>query len=386
MIEGQDIVCFSNDWDGDPLSKKHIMTRLAKKNRVLWVNSVGNRKPTASLYDLKRIVKKLKDFSRGSQRINDNIHVFAPLGIPFHASPFARWINRKSLQFGVRRMCRKLGFTNPITWTFDPASADVVGGLGERAILYHCVDEYAEFTGTDKTALMDMERRLIAKSNCVVVSSDRLQASKRAYNANTFLVTHGVDVAHFRKACDPHTLIPGDMKQFASPVIGFFGLIADWVDLDLIRFLADSKPDWNFVFIGKVVTDARIFDDAKNIHLIGQRPYQILPNYAKRFDVAILPFAVNELTLAANPLKLREYLAAGLPVVASAIPEAEKLSSVLRIGRHKLDFLDQIQRIVDSRQTGPQMSISLQMDSESWDSKVEELSGIFTRVHKANSA
>jgi glycosyltransferase involved in cell wall biosynthesis len=386
MIEGQDIICFSNDWDSDPLSKKHIMQRFARKNRVLWVNSIGNRKPTTSVHDMKRVVKKLRDFSRGSRPVDERIHVYSPLAIPFHGNSVARWINRKALKWALRRACRQLGFRNPVTWTFEPASADVVGSLGEHALVYHCVDEFSEFSGTEKAVLLAMERRLIEKSNCVIVSSDRLLANKGKHNSNTFLVTHGVDVAHFRKACNPLTTIPDEMKGFKGPIIGFFGLIADWVDIDLIRFLADSQRDWNFVFLGKCVTDIRIFDGAPNIHLLGPRPYALLPSYAKAFDVGILPFVVNDLTLAANPLKLREYLAAGLPVVASAIPEAEKLQHALKVGRNKLDFLDQLQTIVKSGNTGPQMPISRQMDCESWDEKVEELSRIFCRLQDRTKA
>jgi glycosyltransferase involved in cell wall biosynthesis len=380
MIENQDIVCFSNDWDGDPLSKKHIMTRLATKNRVLWVNSLAIRKPKATLYDVKRVLKKLSDFSRGSQRVSSGIQVCAPLAVPFYANNVGRWLNRESLRWSVRRMCEKLGFRDPITWTFDPASADVVGSFGERAIVYHCVDEYAEFTGIDKTALLEMEKRLMAKADCVIVSSDQLRTSKRAHNPNTFLVTHGVDVEHFRKACDPETQVPDEMKTFRHPVIGFFGLIADWIDLDLIRFLAESRPHWDFVLIGKVVTDTRIFDRVPNIHMTGRKPYALLPNYAKAFDIAMVPFAVNDLTLAANPLKMREYLAAGLPVVATAIPEAEKMKAVLRVARDKFEFLNQLDSIVQSGSVGPQMGISKRIECESWDHKVEELSRIFLEL------
>jgi hypothetical protein len=188
-------------------------------------------------------------------------------------------------------------------------------------------------------------------------------------------------VKHFRRACDPETDIPQEMIRLKKPVIGFFGLIADWVDLDLIRFLAASRPAWSFALIGKSTTDMRPLEGLANIHRLGQLPYSDLPAYAKAFDAAILPFALNELTLAANPLKLREYLAAGLPVVATAIPEAEKLSGMLRIGRGRFEFLSELQKIIDSGQTGPQLSISRKMDSESWDRKVEELSEIVARLN-----
>src|ERR1044071_8100630 len=109
MIEGNDIICFSNDWDGDPLSKKHIALRLAQKNRVLWVNSTGNRNPTASVRDLRRAGKKLRQFVRGCRSVSKNISVFSPLVIPFHGNPAARRLNRRLLQGSLRRACRKLG-------------------------------------------------------------------------------------------------------------------------------------------------------------------------------------------------------------------------------------------------------------------------------------
>src|SRR6516165_5905065 len=99
MIEGQDIICFANDWDSDPLSKKHVMQRLARHNRVLWINSIGNRNPTASVYDFKRIAKKLLDFPLKHRRVSERIHVLSPIAIPFFGSRVARWINRNVLKW-----------------------------------------------------------------------------------------------------------------------------------------------------------------------------------------------------------------------------------------------------------------------------------------------
>jgi len=375
VIEGYDIICFSNDWDGDPLSKKHIMRRLAKRNRVLWVNSIGNRNPTVTARDFKRAVQKLKSAASGCRQVEENIWVLAPLAVPFHGSAVARAINKRLLSRTVRLAAWRLGFRNAITWTFAPPSADVVGSLGERSIIYHCVDEFSEFTGTDRTAILEMERRLMEKADVVVVSASRLLAAKRRYNANTFLVTHGVDLEHFRKALDPRTPIPPDICRLPRPVIGFFGLIADWVDLGLVRHLAAARPGWSFVLIGKADCDDALVRDLPNVHLLGRREYRDLPGYCKAFDVALLPFAINELTLNANPLKLREYLAAGLPLVAAAIPEAERLDGLLEIAREPQEWLARIEAWL-ARGAGPQMRISRAMDSESWDHKVEELSRI----------
>src|SRR5579864_755865 len=160
MIEGRDIICFANDWDSDPLSKKHLVLRLAQRNRVLWVNSIGTRNPQVSARDFRRVADKIKKFAGGGERRTENLFVFSPLAIPFHGLKAAQRINRHWLAWSIRRECRRLGFRNPVTWCFLPTAADVAGALGEQFIVYHCVDEFSEFSGTDKAALLQMERRL----------------------------------------------------------------------------------------------------------------------------------------------------------------------------------------------------------------------------------
>ena len=381
MLEGNDIICFANDWDGDPLSKKHIALRLARKNRVLWVNSTGNRNPTASVRDLRRVWKKLRQYLRGCRVVSSNISVFSPLVIPYHGNRAARWVNCRLLSWTLRRACRKLGFHDPITWTFVPSSADVAGSLGERLVIYHCVDEFSKFTGTDEKVILDMERGLMEKADMVVVSSSRLFETKSRYNPNTFLVTHGVDVAHFRSACLQAIAPPADCAGLKGPIIGFFGLIADWVDLEVVRCLAAARPEWSFLLIGEVQTDISAVRDLPNVHFLGRRGYDSLPAYCKAFDVAVLPFIVNELTVAANPLKLREYLAAGLPVVATPLPEVLKLGALVRTAASPDEFLDQIECLLKEGRRGPDPAVSALMEQESWDQKVEDLSGIIAGLN-----
>ena len=375
MIEGHNIICFSNDWDGDPLSKKHIMLRLARKNRILWVNSLGNRNPSASVRDLKRVVHKIRAFGAGCRQVAENIHTFSPLAIPFHGNAAARALNRRFVAWSVRRAARQLGFKNPITWTFLPTSGQIVGSLGEKLIVYHCVDEFSEFVGTDKQAIFGMERDLMRKADQVLVSSGPLYETKKLHNPRTAMVTHGVDLALFRKAFAPETIVPADIAKLGHPVIAFYGLIEDWVDLNLIRFLAVSRPSWSLVLIGKVATDISAVEGLANVHLLGRKPYSALPSYCAGIDVAILPFVINELTLASNPLKLREYLAAGLPVVTTDIPEARRLGENVRIGTSYEEFLAHIENYL-AQGAGPQVAISDGMSGESWDAKVEEMSSL----------
>jgi len=386
VIEGYDIICFSNDWDGDPLSKKHIMKRLARSNRVLWVNSIGNRNPTVSKSDFSRAFKKLRAFFKGPRRVSDGIHVITPLAIPFHGNAVARRINQWLVVATLRSAIRKLGFQKCVTWTFLPSSANVAGYLGEEMVIYHCTDEFSEFSGTSKNAILDMEQRLITKADCVFVSAERLLRNKAQHNPNIFLIRHGVDVEHFRKACDDGTPIPEDIARIPSPIIGFFGLIADWVDLRLIADLALARPHWSFVLVGKIATDLSAVANVPNIHILGQKRYEDLPGYCRRFDAAILPFVINELTLNANPLKLREYMAAGLSVVSTPIPEVQELGARVRIGSTCEDFIAHLECVLSQESSGTRLAVSKEMDRESWDARVEEMSRAIVGLNPAISA
>jgi glycosyltransferase involved in cell wall biosynthesis len=375
MLKGESIICFANDWDGDPLSKKHVMLRLAKHNRILWVNSIGNRNPTVSGRDLKRIIKKLYEFSTGLRRVHENIWVFTPILVPFHNLQIARSFNERFLAASIKFACWRLGFKNPITWTFVPSSADVVGDLGEKLVLYHCVDEYSQFADASREAIEQIETKLLNKSDLVIASAAKLYESKQKINENTHLVLHGVDFEHFAQSCRDTLEVPEDILRLPHPIIGFHGLIANWVDIDLIEKIATTHPDWSIVLLGKIHSDGvRPFNKKlKNIHYLGRKDYSELPGYCKAFDVAMVPFVVNELTVNANPLKMREYLASGLPVVSTDIPEAHRFGSLVSVGRDHDHFIKQIETILENGTPGPNIIRSLQMRGESWDARVDQM-------------
>src|SRR5687768_3691200 len=130
VLRGRDLICFSHDWTGDPLSKTHLMRLLARDNRVLWVNSIGYRAPAASAQDLRRMYKKLKAAATPIREVERNIFVLNPLVIPAHGKAAIRAFNRRFLRFQVKRAMRRLGFQRPINWVFNPAAALVAGELG----------------------------------------------------------------------------------------------------------------------------------------------------------------------------------------------------------------------------------------------------------------
>lgn len=380
VLRDRDILCFSHDWTGDPLSKTHLMRVLSKDNRILWINAIANRMPTGSPQDVSRIFKKLKSFTDAVKEVEPNIFVMNPLAFPAYGNASVVKLNQKFLLSQVKKAMRRLGFARPVNMVFNPAAGMIAGKLGEEKLVYYCVDEYTAFTGVS-SGLKKIEEDLFRKADLVVVSAERLYESKKGFNPNTFIIRHGVDHAHFRRALDEETQIPKELANLPRPIIGFHGLLADWVDFELLKKTAAHFSRGSVVLIGKVTVDAerkvKILEDVPNLHLLGRKPYGELPAYCKGFDVALNPFVVNQLTQSANPLKVREYLAAGLPVVSTKIPEVEMMGNCL-IGENHEHFIRQIEAALKAPR--PRIEVSNEMAHESWEAKVDELREIMGRV------
>jgi glycosyltransferase involved in cell wall biosynthesis len=366
------MICFANDWYADPLSKKHLMLRFARKRRILWVNSVNNRRPQMASKDFRRVFQKLAGFGRGLQHVQERIWVLTPLYIPFHGNSLIRALNRRLLGLQIRRALKKLQIRRAVTYTFAPTSADVVGTLGEKAIVYHCVDEFSAFSDAG-AEVAGREHELLGKADVVLCSAAGLYERKRGNNAHTYLVTHGVDYEFFRKATCADTPVAKELQSLPKPILGFTGLLADWVDLAVLAELAKRRPEWSIVLIGRSDVDLKIFEGLSNVHLLGHRPYDRLPEFLRGFDVALLPFVNNELTVNANPLKLREYLAAGLPVIASPIPEVARYAGLVALANTAEEYEKEIDAVLEKGESGPSEVRSARMASESWDSKVIEI-------------
>ncbi len=380
ILRGRDILCFSHDWTGDPLSKTHLMRVLSKENRILWINAIANRMPTASSKDFSRIVKKLKSFTEPVREVEPQIFVLNPLAIPAYGSAAVRKFNEKTLVSQVKKAMRKLNFKNPLNMVFNPAAGLLAGHLGETELIYYCVDEYTAFTGAAE-GLKGIEDDLFKKADLVIVSAEKLFESKHHFNKNTFIIRHGTDWKHFRTALDENTKIPDEIANLPKPIIGFHGLLADWVDYELIKKTAEYFKNGSVVLIGKITVDAekkiKILDGIKNIHFLGRKPYAELPAYCKGFDVALNPFEISELTLAANPLKVREYLAAGVPTVSTDIPEVRVLRDCL-VGENHQDFIAKIENALVYPK--PRTEISDAVSHESWEAKIDELREIMAQT------
>ena len=228
-----------------------------------------------------------------------------------------------------------------------------------------------------------MERQLMQRADVCFMTAHSLLESKKAINPNTFLASHGVDHAHFVKALAPATIMPAEIATLPHPIIGFFGLIHEWIDLDLLAKMARMHADWSIVLIGKSVVDVSALKSFPNIHLLGRRSYEALPGYCRGFDVAIIPFEVNELTRNVNPIKLREYLSAGLPVVLTDLPEVKFYGDHVYVARGHDEFVSKVEQAIREDSVEARQRRSDSMRGETWEARVTAVGDAVVRVRNA---
>lgn len=345
-LKKRDIVFFSSDdWNsGLKTSKYHLATRLARDNRVFFINSLSLRTPSASYRDMKRILAKLSGFFKGVVMVRKNLFVYTPIAIPMQGVGFVRFLNNSVVTLQIRVIMALFGVRKPSIWTFLPNALGVVRRLPRRELVYYCVDDMSAFKGVPSEIIGGLDKAMTKEANVVFAVSKELYKKKRILNKNTFYSPHGVDFELFNKAVtEKDVAIPVDISDIPKPIVGFYGLISsDWIDYDLVRYISEKRPDCSFVFVGKVDTLKEALPKADNIYYLPVKPYEELYKYSRFFDVAILPFNINKLTIHSHPLKILEYLASGKPVVSIEIPEVMQYESVIDIAQDRDDFLRRI--------------------------------------------
>ena len=380
-MKNQNIVCFAKDWSEDPTSCNHVLKELSKTNKVLWLNSISTRSPKlTSGRDMGKIFKKLAGFLKGPQKVGNQMWVYTPIVLPFHHVPAAVAFNRVWLRLTIFILTFCLGMRGFQLWTFVPTSSEYVGHMGEELLVYYCTDNWASFTSVDGAKIGNMVNRLAQKADIVFATSTPLVEKLRPNNSETHLAAHGVDHRLFARAVQPNAPSPEDMIAIPKPTLGFYGLIEDWLDQDLLLHLAKRHPEWSIVLVGRTCVDVSRLQAAPNVHFLGRKPHAELPLYCKEFSVGLIPHQVNELTHHMNPIKLREYLSAGLPVVATALPEVRQYGKHCLIAETYEDFEADIEAILATDTHEARCERSEAMQWETWENKVADLSLKVERV------
>ena len=365
------IVAFAKDWHEDPTSNHHVLRELARSRRVLWLNSLATRTPKLSSgRDLGKIRRKLVEFARGPQNVENDLWVTTPLVLPLPGSAAARAINRQILRATIRALRLRLGIGRFELWTFLSNTGDYVGTLGEDVAVYYCVDEWSMFSYLDRAETVAAERRLLERVDAVFAINHALADAKRAINQATFVSPHGVDHALFARALDPGLAVPADLAALPRPRIGFYGTLRDWVDFELIAHVARARPAWSIALLGQVLGDVSAVRGLANVHLLGQKRHDELPAYCKGFDVGMIPYRIDERMTFVNPLKLREYLSAGVPVVSTPVPEVVRHAHLCRVADGPAAFVAALDAALAEATPAAGRARSEAMANETWSARV----------------
>jgi glycosyltransferase involved in cell wall biosynthesis len=225
----------------------------------------------------------------------------------------------------------------------------------------------------DSRAVAEMDAHLTSRADQVFVASRLMLRAKQRLRPSTVLAPHGVDVALFRTASDPRLPIATDARNLRRPVVGFYGLIEEWIDLDLIADLAERRPRWTFLMIGRLAVDPGRLKAMPNVVFAGPQPYRSLPNWLKAFDVAIIPYRLTRQVVNSAPLKLREYLASGKPVVAVPAPEIERFAGLVRIARGPEQFIREIEAALFSDPDADRARRIEATSDMTWDARISEI-------------
>lgn len=380
-MKDQTIVCFAKDWNEDPTSCNHVLGGLAENNKVVWINSIASRAPNlTSGRDLKKIASRLKYLFNNTKQVGDQMWLITPTVLPFNHIPAVIKLNKFLLQTQINTLLKKIRAKKFQLWTFYPLPLDYIDTLNGELFVYYCTDNWSKFSAMNSQT-GNMVENLAKRADLVFATSNTLVEKLKGFNEETHLSSHGVSYELFATALEDSTPIPDDMKDIPSPRLGFYGLIEDWMDQNLVAYLAERHPEWSIVLIGKSLVDTSKLEKYSNIHFLGRKPHDQLAAYCKGFAVGLIPHQVNELTIHMNPIKLREYLSAGLPIVSTALPEMRNFPESCVVAESYEEFEAGIEKFLrDTPEERRKRSKS--MAEETWEHKVARIGSIIDSVRR----
>lgn len=329
MISDKDIILISGiDWDYLWQGSQEIASRLAKAgNRVLYIENPGIRSPAWK--DKKRVARRIKSWvgslkSQGVRQVGINLHVCSPIVMP----PFGqqrRDFNRRLLLPLIARTARSLGMRATILWTFLPTDTalDLINLFKTRSsstVIYHCTADFSALTPR-APELLESERTLLQLSDLVFVTCRQLAEHCAPWSDKVHTFPNGVNFEIFnRHNGNVSRHDPAIFTSIPRPVIGYIGGLHRFVDFALLTEMVRARPQWSWVFVGPILSSMGELSRFPNVQLLGQRPHEQLEPYLRNFDVCIVPYINSPATATVAPTKVNEYLSAGKPVVATALP------------------------------------------------------------------
>ena len=371
---------FADDWGRHPSSSQHLFARIAPGNRVLWVETIGLRRPRLTLYDLRRTAEKLRGWAPWHQSpsgnadeasmwapVPDGLTRYSPPMHPFYGTHVGAAVNDALLARLVRRRLDAMGMKRPLLVTTVPNIAGLVGRLDECNSVYYCVDDFETWPGYEAGAIRRLEAELVSRVGALVVIAQSLIERWSRPGIPMLSLPHGVDVDLFARGGDT----PANLEKIPGPRLMSVGLYDERVDVDLLARVLRDHPDWQLVMLGRRTAGPNVLDSIPRVHVLPPVPYPEVPAYLAAADVLLVPYIRNEQTESVSPLKLREFLASGRPVAATPLPEIVRHSGgLVELGDDASEFASAVERALAAP---PEMADARRshVAQESWDARAE---------------
>jgi glycosyltransferase involved in cell wall biosynthesis len=364
-------------WQGVWQRPQQFLSRLSKHHRVLFVEGPQLAEVPCTSYRLLPVPNfpnvTVMQTTFPTNRFHDGV-----------------WVDAERLRLLKEAIAENFPdeFKHPVQWFYDPMAVTAfVGNMNERAVVYDCMDQLSQFKFAPPE-LVAREKQLLETADVVFAGGKKLHESKSKLNQNCHFYGCGVELEHFAKARSKETLLPEDLNFLSGPTLGYFGVVDERIDYELIEKLADANSDWNIVVVGPTAkVDPSSLPVRPNIFWLGRRDYSQLPAYTRSFNVCLMPFALNEATEYINPTKALEYMAAGKQIVSSAVPDVvSNFGSVVKIAASHEEFIELCRSAIEQPDDRA-VSRGLEMaDQNGWDSIVAKLEEHVRHVLKGKGA
>ena len=379
-IDRTPLLVFADDWGRHPSSCQHLVGRLLDRHPTTWVNTIGMRTPKFDWSTVSRGLGKVRQWLRAgdstqsvedgvpTQSVGTRIDVVNPRMWPWFTRKFDRWLNRRLLRRQLKPLVEAMR-EEPVAVTTVPIVADLMPHLPVRHWVYYCVDDFSLWPGLDQRTMARMERLVVERADSIVAASEALQDRIRHMGREASLLTHGVDLGFWQTLAEPHPLV----AHLPKPLVVFWGVIDRRMDVEVVTQLSAAMHEGTIVLVGPEQDPDPRFRLLPNVRFVGAVPFEHLPAIAQSAAVLVMPYADLPVTRAMQPLKLKEYLATGKPVVVRDLPATRDWKDCLDAIHQPDMFANHVlQRIAGGLPESQRVARQRLVD-ESWDSKARQM-------------
>ena len=363
------LIVFSDDWGRHPSSCQHLVRRLLPDCDVTWINTIGTRSPRLNWATARRGLEKLAQWRQPKLPMpaGPAPRVVSPVMWPGFRTGWQRRLNARLLGRCLRQQIGEAA--DAVVLTTIPIVADVVGTVPVKRWVYFCVDDFSAWPGLDSKPLRDLEATLVAKADRVIAAGDNLADRLKSFGRSPAIITHGIDLNHWQYGVDGDQLL----ADLPRPLVLFWGLIDRRLDVPTLQTLAARMAGGTIALVGPEQEPDPALDAIPCLRRLGPVPYDRLPSVAAAADVLVMPYADLPVTRAMQPLKLKEYLATGKPVVSTAMPAVRPWHDSLDIADSPDAFAARVLDRIHSGIADSQRLARQTLAAESWQAKAAAL-------------